>query len=162
MSSWAEYAKGTHTMLRIYLENGGDFLKYDNGDLRMTDKEDATIFYLLEHCSPADMRISYDLRLSPESEHSLISITAPTKNTQVNLSERNNDSDVYLFIKYHLNEQAGIKAISIFSENHTGGDEFKHYACDNYGGGRVVWWNLDTSDTGRTAKPNQIFNLVFT
>ena len=153
---------GTHTILRVYLENGGEFLRYNNGDLSMVDKDEATIFYLFEHCFPADMRISYDLRLSPESEHSLMSTTTPTKNAQVNLSEHNNDTDVSLFIKDHLNEQAGIKAISIFSENHTGGDEFKHYACDNYGGGRVIWWNLDNTVLERKVKPNQVFNLFFT
>jgi len=59
MTSWEEYSAGTHTVLRVYLENNGKFM-YLNEDntLSMVDRQDATLFYLNQHVYVADMRVS--------------------------------------------------------------------------------------------------------
>ena len=60
--NYEQYASGTHSVLRVYLENNGKYmcLNTDN-TLSMVDRENATQFYLNQHVYIADMKVNYEL-----------------------------------------------------------------------------------------------------
>lgn len=161
-----QYVSGSHTVLRVYLENGGRFMCLnDDKTLSMVDREYATQFYLNQHVYIADMRVTYEIIPALEASYderfqafgeirkSYTSYIESNKTNQVDISKYN------LTFQEHLNEHNTLESISISVKvNDT------VWAMDNYGDGRVVWWNMDKNrETDQlTAKTNQKFKLIFT
>lgn len=164
--TYDQYTSGSHTVLRVYLENSGKFmcLNEDN-TLTMVALGHATQFYLNQHVYIADMRVNYELIPSLEaSNDEQYKAYGDFKkgNSSCITSNNNSQQDIpkyNLNFKEHLNEHAALESITIYVKVNEA-----YWALDNYGDGRVVWWNMDKNrETDElTAKPNQKFKLIFT
>ena len=130
----------------------------------MVERENATEFYLNQHVYPDVMRVSYEL--IPEAQSSNQSIYKAhgdiiTKGNTCIIDSgvdciNTNSHDLYF--REHFNENGALESICIYI------DDGKIMAMDNYGDGRVVWWNMEkNAETGSlTPKSNQKFKLIFT
>ena len=165
MPSWKEYSAGTHTILRVYLENNGKYISLnEDNTLSMVDRKNATLFYLNQHVYVADMRVSYEMLPNMNSKYEdMYKAYGDIKKGNPSFLKSDNtnetDSDTYtLCFKENINKDGDIESISIYINV----DE-NIWALDNYGDGRVVWWNMkeDVNSSSLTPKPNQQFKLIF-
>jgi len=161
MTSWEEYSAGTHTVLRVYLENDGQYMSLnEDNTLSMVDRQDATLFYLNQHVSVANMRVSYEILPNMDAKYDELykSYGDIKKGNQSFLKSDNSNETYTLHFKEHLNKDVVVESISIYVNV-----DGNYWSLDNYGDGRVVWWNMEkNADTGSlTPKPNQKFKLIF-
>ena len=139
-------------------------LNTDN-TLSMVDRENATQFYLNQHVYIADMKVNYELipylkASYDESYKAYSEISKGKVCLLISNSQDHQDCSKYkLIFTEHLNKHATLESITMYVKV-----DDNCWALDNYGDGRVVWWNMDKNiENGEPiAKPNQKFKLIFT
>jgi hypothetical protein len=144
--------------------NGRHYLSHNPNDntLQMVDsKEKATLFYLNETCSPVDQRLFY--RVVRDADNDNIEykfLGTPEKGKQITMVLCSSKEDSNFHIKYHFNDGGDLDSVSFLSESND-----SIYAFDNYGDGRVVWWNTELIKGWGVqvqTKANQNFKVIFT
>jgi hypothetical protein len=163
-TSWLEYSAGTCETSQVLFMNGGRYLRHNLNDntLQMVDsKENATTFYLNESCSPADQRLSYRLVRDANNdsiEYKFLGKPEIAKQITMVLCSPKENSNFH--IKYDFNDEGNLDSVSFLSESND-----SIYAFDNYGDGRVVWWNTELIKGWGVqvqTKENQKFKVIFT
>lgn len=165
-TTWEEYSAGTRVTSRVLFMNNGSYLKHnltDNSLEMVNSKWDATEFYVTENCSPADQRLSYDLVRDDTNDFIVYkNLGTPEKGNKVTLVLCGPKDIPNFRIKHHFNDDGEVNSVSFVTETKN-----TIYAIDNFGEGKIVWWNLTPPDPnkgkydGVKNKPNQIFKIVY-
>ena len=162
------YPPSTNKVFKIYFENGGRFMKYNKDKtIKMVDcKEDATVFFVNEYCSPEMMRLRYSIMKSETDATPFKFSGEINKGQQIKLEECSNETSNF-HLKYYLDLDGNLDKIA-FTASKKGyydtNDIETIFAFDNYGDRRVVWWNIDGLDKYHSieTKTNQQFNVIIT
>ena len=163
-TTWEEYVglETCETSL-VFLMNGNRYLKHNSNDntLEMVDsKENATSFYIMKRCSPADQRLRYYLVRDDNSdiiEYKFLG--TPQKGKQITMVLCSSKENSNFNIKYELNDEDKLDSVSFITMS-----GHSIYAFDNYGDGRVVWWYTETIQGWGVevqTEPNQKFKVVY-
>ena len=151
-----------------YLQNGGKYLRRnDDGTLTMVNSiADATWFYIYHYCSPADQRMHFHLLNNKDDINGSFHVDNKiTKNGKIVLKQNlKGKSHTNFYIKYYFDEKYELDKVSFIMED-TGYKDSTHklYAFDNYGDGRVVWWETNERDKYYSikTKDNQKFKVEY-
>ena len=163
-TTWEEYAAGTCETSLVFLMNGNRYLKHNSNDntLEMVDsKENATSFYIMKRCSPADQRLRYYLVHDDNSDiiDEYKFLGTPQKGKQITMVLCSSKENSNFHIKYDFNDEDELDSVSFITMS-----GHSIYAFDNYGDGRVVWWYTETIQGWGVevqTKPNQKFKVVY-
>ena len=155
-----EYTPEPTTIFKVYFENNNLFIKLNtDSTLSMVKSKENASEFLIEKCSPTS-GLRYKL-IKKEGNNTLEFITGmPKKGTPVKLLLGYGPQNFWL--KYYLNNKSELEKVAFLDffgmvYNHT------VYGFDNYGDGRVIWWDNDTGAYIRdsTVKENQLFNVIY-
>ena len=152
----------------VYLQNGGKYLRRnDDGTLTMVDFiSDATSFYIYEYCSPSSQRMHFHLLNNKDDINGSFHVDNKiTKNRKIVLKQNVEGKSYTNFsIIYDFDENYELDKVSFIMED-TGYKDSTHklYAFDNYGDGRVVWWETNGQDKYYEikTKDNQQFKVEY-
>ena len=152
---------------KAYLKNNGRYLRRNSdGTLIMVDKKDATWFYIYEYCSSADQRIHFHVLNNKDDINGSFNVNDKiNEREQIILNENDANKNITNFwIKYYLHKTTYELDKVSFVMQDTGYKDSngKYYAFDNFGDGRVVWFETNGVKNGSLeTKENQQFKVIY-
>ena len=171
MTTWEEYyAINCNTRIYpVYFENNRQFMKMDtNNNLKMVNsKNNATKFILEDYCDSDAMRQTYNIILGINDNTQYCFDGDFNFKDQIKLRPSKKHESSNFYIKGYYDDKYELEKVAfLFFDEKDKSSTDKYYAFDNYGDGRVVWYNTGPVTENEyyskiiEIKDNQYFNVI--